>query len=441
MNRKIRRGDIAPSVGGYCLAAAVFSGCYSEMEFSVRSALERALTTLTPVLDIIEHRVDDAEVPAWCSSRAWDGYLLGLSDADLSRSEALGLASVAETLPGMPLSLAELAARVRESSALPAVNPVAVRQAQNDVRGVSQRKQEQLSALLGSLGPLVASARRIVDVGAGSGHFTRLSAQHFSREALGLERDPERVARAKQRAASGAELNVAFAVVDALQDGLQLRVDDLAIGLHACGELGDTLVRAVGESGADLALVSCCLQKISTAERQALSRSAAGFVLSKDILGLSNLTSQAIGVEASMEHNLRAREARYALRQLLRARGLDVAPNAELRGINRRRAQVGLSEIAARALEQRGLAPASPAEVTHHEAEARRHFHAIRRLSLPRNMLARVVELSVVLDRAAHLEECGYFARVATLFDCAVTPRNVSLFASRDPSRLPALRS
>jgi len=409
------------------------------MEFSVSSALERTLATLTPVLDIIEQRVDDAEVPGWCSARGWAGFLLELSDADLERCEAAGLAQAAESLKDLPASLAELATSVRGASSLPALDTIAVSQAHEDVRGVSQRKQLQLSALLGSLGSLVADARRIVDVGAGSGHFTRLSAQHFDREALGLERNPERVARAKKRV--GTEFKATFAVVDALRDGLQLRADDLAIGLHACGELGDALVQAVAESGADLALVSCCLQKISAPRRQALSQRAAGFVLSKDILGLSNLTSQAIGVEASMVHNLRGREARYALRQLLRARGLDIAPNAELRGINRRRAQVGLGEIAARALEQRGLSPATPAEVAHHEAEASRHFHAIRRLSLPRNMLARVVELSVVLDRAAHLEENGYFVRVATLFERAVTPRNISLFASRDRDRLPGLRT
>ncbi len=409
------------------------------MEFSVTSALERTLATLTPVLDVIEQRVDDAEVPEWCSARGWATFLLELSDAELERSEALGLAQAAESLPPLPPSLAQLAARVREASALPALDTVALSQTQNDVRGVSQRKQQQLSALLGSLGSLVSGARRIVDVGAGSGHFTRLSAQHFSREALGLERNPERVARAKERALG--EAKATFAVVDALHDGLALRPDDLAIGLHACGELGDTLVRSVAESGADLALVSCCLQKISVPQRLPLSRRAAGFVLSKDILGLSNLTSQAVGVEASMAHNLRGREARYALRQLLIARGQDVAPNAELRGINRRRAQIGLREIATRALEQRELAPASAAELAHFEAEASRHYHAIRRLSLPRNMLARTVELSVVLDRAAHLEESGYFVRVATLFERAVTPRNVSLFASRIEHRLPALRT
>jgi hypothetical protein len=411
------------------------------MAFSVSLALERALDTLLPTLDIVEQRVDEALVPSWCSSRGWTDYLLALSEQDLARCEAQGLAVVAESLAFIPPSLRELASRVRQASELPALDAPSVTQNQ-DFRGVSRRKQQQLSALLGALSPLVVPARRIVDVGAGSGHFTRLSARHFSREALGLERNPERVERAssRERADVGAAFVAQFEVVDAFRDGLALRIDDLAIGLHACGELGDALVRAVASSGADLALVSCCLQKISTPQRSALSQAASGFALNKDTLGLSNLTSQAFGVETSIERTMQAREARFALRQLLCARGLEVAPGAEMQGINRRQAHAGLAQLAARALAQRGLPPASDAELAAREREAALHFHVVRRLSLPRNMLARVVELSVVLDRAAHLLEHGYQVRVATLFERAVTPRNISLFASRDAARLPSVR-
>jgi hypothetical protein len=411
------------------------------MDFSVPLALERVLDTLLPALDIVAQRVDDALVPTWCSSRDWADYLLGLSEDDLERCEAEGLAVVAESLPGLPSSLFALAAQVRELSELPALDAPSVTQNQ-DFRGVSQRKQQQLSALLGALTPLVAEAARIVDVGAGSGHFTRLSARHFSRAALGLERNAERVARASSReqADVGAPFSAQFAVVDAFRDGLELRAADLAIGLHACGELGDTLVRAVADSGADLALVSCCLQKISAPERAPLSQAARGLALHKETLGLSNLTSQAIGVETSIERTMQARQARYALRQLLRARGLEIAPGAEMHGINRRQAHAGLTEIATRSLSQRGLAPPSAQELADQEREAALHFHAVRRLSLPRNMLARAVELAVVLDRAALLLECGYSVRVATLFERAVTPRNISLFASRDAARLPRVR-
>jgi len=412
------------------------------MDFSVPRAFERTLDTLLPVLDIVAQRVDEAAVPTWCSARGWTESLLALSEQDLGRCEAEGLAVVAESLPGLPQGLRELAARVRELSELPALDAPRVTQNQ-DFRGVSQRKRQQLSALLGALTELAGAARRIVDVGAGSGHFTRLSARHFSREALGLERNAERVASAsaRERADSSAEFSAQFAVVDAFRDGLELCPGDLAIGLHACGELGDALVRAVAESGADLALVSCCLQKISAPERVALSKAARGLALHKETLGLSNLTSQAVGVETSIERTMQARQARYALRQLLRARGLDIAPGAEMHGINRRQAHAGLSEIATRSLLQRGLPPPGEAELAHQEREALRHFQAVRRLSLPRNMLARVVELSVVLDRALHLLERGYAVRVATLFERAVTPRNISLFASRDAARLPAVQS
>ena len=112
-----------------------------------------------------------------------------------------------------------------------------------------------------------------------------------------------------------------------------------------------------------------------------------------------------------------------------------------MRGINRRRAHSGLADIAERALTQRALPGASDAEVRAYEAEAAKHFYAVRRLSLPRNLLARAIELCVILDRAARLEESGHSVRIATLFERAVTPRNISLFASRDATRLPALRS
>jgi len=415
------------------------------MNLSVRPRLAALQATLLPVLDIVDERVEDAQIPGWCARRDWSGFLLSLTEAELERSEAEGLAVTAPQLSGIPESLAKLAAEVREQCRLPALVSPPLGSAKPDFRGVSLRKRQQLSSLLGALGPLVASAGRIVDVGAGSGHFTRLSAEHFGCETLGLEQNPERVARATSRARtdtdSGLSRGAHFAVIDAVREPLELRSDDLAIGLHACGELGDTLVRVVAERGCDLALISCCLQKINSSERSALSQMAGGFSLRKETLGLSNLTSQAMGVEASIETTLRAREARYALRLLLRGRGLDIEAGAEMRGINRRRAHSGLADIAERALTQRALPSASDAEVRAYEAEAAKHFYAVRRLSLPRNLLARAIELCVILDRAGRLEESGHSVRIATLFERAVTPRNISLFASRDATRLPALRT
>jgi hypothetical protein len=418
------------------------------MRFDAEAALGRAIALLREASDVLEERVASADVPAWCARRGWEGALLGMSDEELRACEAEGLAVRAEAMAGLPASLVELAREVREVTELP---PLASAPWSGDEgRSVRARKAPQLARLLGAVDAMARHAHRIVDVGSGSGHFTRLAAGVFEREALGMERDPARVAAAEARVASvrsageapeggaGRGEQARFVEIDLGRDVLALAEGDLAVGLHACGALGDRLIEAAARAGCDAALVSCCLQKIPGEERAPLSRAAAGLLLRRETLGLSNLTSQAQGVETSIEATMAAREARHALNALLRSRGVDLPLGEEMRRINRRRAHHGLAAIAGPALALRGLAPASEEELHAHEAAARRDFGVVRRLSLPRNMLARVVEMAVVLDRAAALAESGHHVRVATVFDRAVTPRNIGLFASRDPARLPA---
>jgi len=272
-------------------------------------------------------------------------------------------------------------------------------------------------------------------VGAGSGHLTRLSAEMFRLPALGLERNSRSVETAQRRADADA-VPAKFVQTDA-REALELSARDLAIGLHACGELGDRLVEQATLAGCDLALVSCCLQKITNDSRRSLSQAAHGLELRREHLGLSNLTAQPRGIEASIETTIAARQTRYALGRLLRARGAEVDPGAEMSGINRRRAHQGLRAVAERALTLRGLAPATDAELHEHERLAAREYAVVRRLSLPRSMLARAVEVWVSLDRAARLEEQDIHVRVATIFERDVSPRNIGIFASREAARLP----
>lgn len=398
-------------------------------------ALQRVLDVVLPVRDVLEERVDTATEPAWCLRRGWAPFLLALDDDAVRKSEAAGLAELLPDLPGAPASLRELGRACGAASELPRLQHATALDGEA-LRSVRLRKRTQLSALLGAVAAMARDAERIVDVGAGSGHFTRLSAELFERDALGLERNLERVAAANERLErSGSRAQLV--TVDA-RSALALHGGDLAIGLHACGELGDHLVQASALASCDLALVSCCLQKISTPVRQPLSALARGAELRREHLGLTNLTAQAQGIEASITTTIAARQTRYALGQLLRARGVTLEPGAEMAGINRRRANQGLAAVAERALAQRGLAPATFSELAHHEAAAARDYAVIRRLSLPRSMLARVVEVLVSLDRAQHLAEQGLHVAVATLFDRGISPRNIGIFASRERRRLPA---
>ncbi|MEZ4314425.1 MAG: methyltransferase [Polyangiaceae bacterium] len=413
------------------------------------SAARRVALLLEEARDLLEGRID-ASVPAWSDRRGWTDFLLALDDASLARCESEGLAAVAPSLPGLPDSLSALAAAARAVTELPELAPLIVPDEltgpawslSGEMREVKARKRAELSHLAVAVDRMARGAARIVDIGSGSGHFTSLAAQLFGRQTLGIERDPERVARAQARADQRAHHiesrggAATFRAVDASREPLALLADDLAVGLHACGSLGDRLVLAAAETGCDVALVSCCSQKIEGETRLPLSSASAGLTLRRDILGLANLTSQPRGVETTIEATMDARQARFALLHLLRGRGLTVTPGEEMRGINRRRARGGLSELAGLALSRRGLSPATPAEIASREAEARALFARARRLSLPRNMLARPVEIAVVLDRAARLAESGHHVRTGTLFERSVTPRNIALLASRDPSKL-----
>ena len=399
---------------------------------------------LGPVLDIVDAPVDAPVAPPWCRARGWDEFLLALPDEALGASERGGFAELLATRSDAPADLRELAAEVRAVTRLPSLDTREVALSGLDLRGVSSRKRGQLGALLGALPTLAAHAERIVDVGAGQGHFARLAAEVFQREALALDRDVALLvsglersgARAGPDAGTGA---VRFVDVDVGRQPLELRASDLAVGLHACGELGDRLVVAAGAARCDVALVSCCLQKTRAASRAPLSRAARGLAIRRGALGLANLAPRDAGVEASLAENLRAREARLGLRYLLRARGLAIDAGEEMRGVNRRRAQQGLEALAAHALTRRGLPMATPAELGSCAEAARRDQASMRRLSLPRSLLARLIEIAVVRDRAAALEEQGLSVSVAQLFEERLTPRNTVLFASSERARLPPL--
>ena len=398
---------------------------------------------LTPVLDIVHAPVESAEPPAWCKHRGWAEFLQSLGDDELRACEEHGLEVGLSGVARPPPELRTLAEQVREVTALARLRLPVLNLPAAALRGVPARKREQLSAVLGVAAPLATRAARVVDVGAGSGHLARLCAELFERDTLALERDPLRLETAHRRAQERSQhvgpLAVRFAAADLGPERLELERTDLAVGLHACGELGDRLVLAAAAARCDLLLCSCCFQKIGSPERAMLSQSGGTLTFKKAVLGLANLTPQTAGVEASLSDNLRGRETRLALRRLLLARGHAVASGEEMRGVNRRRALAGFAELAETVLAARRLSPPTPSELCFHADEARREHAAMRRLSLPRHLFARLVELTVVLDRAALLEERGQHVLVAELFEPRITPRNTVLVASADAERLTSL--
>ena len=399
------------------------------MSKPVSELLSSALTAVVPALDIAAERPRGADPPQFCTSRGYTEFLGALSQDELVRCESEGLGARLSVLKDVPPSLAELARHLTEVTRLPGkVHQDKPTRIENN-RSVSRRKQSEIEALLDVVAPLAARAERVVDVGAGRGHFTRIAAEVFEREAVGIERVPERVTTAERLAAG---TRARFVLLDATRETLGLREQDLAIGLHACGALGDRLILDAGDARCAVVLVSCCLQKIPPPARIPLSSIAAraGFVLSKETLGLSNLVARQQGVETSLAETMDARRKRWSLVRLLEHRGLAVELGQEMHGLNRRCAHRPFAELVAQALSRRGLSAATPDELAEHERHGAIEFERMRRFSLPRAMLARALEVTVALDRAASLEERGYDVRVVEICAADVTPRNLAIIAS-----------
>jgi SAM-dependent methyltransferase len=399
------------------------------MSTPVSEALARALDVVVPALDIAADRPRGPEPPRFCETRGFTDFLASLSDDELKRCESEGLAERLSVLDGAPPTLVELGRNLLDVAHLPARVQKDKLSRIGKQRAVSQRKQSEIEALLAVVAPLAERANRVVDVGAGHGHFTRIAAEFFDRDAVGIERVPERVTTAERL---GAGTRASFLLLDATHEALGLRAGDLAIGLHACGGLGDRLIVEAIEARCNVVLVSCCLQKIDTAVRLPSSQAAtaAGLVLSRETLGLSNLTSRQQGVESTLGETMDARRKRWALTRLLRHRGITVKPGEEMRGINRRFAHRTFPELVQKALVQRELTPASLAEIAEHDHFGTIEFDRMRRFSLPRSMLARALEVTVAFDRATLLEERGYDVRVVEIYDIEVTPRNLATIAS-----------
>jgi protein-L-isoaspartate O-methyltransferase len=354
----------------------------------------------------------------------WSDFLLGLDDDALNAFESLG---VDADWADAPPSLQRFVDDVRRATSVPALlNDVA---AQPVRRHEPLHKQQQVDAFAHLVARVADTTTRIVDVGSGHGHLTRALADAVSRPVLGLERDEALAAHA--RALAAAHATVDFVVADVLRGGLSVQPGDCVVGLHACGELGDVAVSAVAESAgaAAVVFVGCCLQKQRAEARVSLS--ASGLTLPKPLLGLSNLSAGDVGVEARRVDNLAGRRQRIALRLLLARAGVSVRPRAELEGLNRRAAHAPLPELVAVAFAVRHLQPPAAADIDEAFATASQLHERFRRLSLPRTLLGRVIEVFVVRDRAAYLAERGFDVDVGVVFPASLSPRNLALVAAR----------
>jgi hypothetical protein len=148
------------------------------------AALSRALEFLEEYADVVVGRVASVSPPAFVEARGWDAFLGALSESDLERAEtdaAAFLLSARDAPPSLRRFVAASVEVTRLERLEPEERPVSKRE-----RQVKQRKSSQIEALVSLLKGLAAEVDRIVDVGTGMGHLSRIASERWQRGALGL---------------------------------------------------------------------------------------------------------------------------------------------------------------------------------------------------------------------------------------------------------------
>ncbi|CAE7227641.1 unnamed protein product, partial [Symbiodinium sp. CCMP2456] len=380
--------------------------------------------------------------PPWLPG-PWADFLMGLESASLEEAEMLGLVEAisrwrSEGGPRPPSSLQDVAESLRRLRAsLPSWggSSIAGPSASPTKFGMKRGKVGQVESFVrvARTSASLRGSRRILDVGAGLGALTRQLQQSLGLPCLGLDRDPEKVETAQRLAtAAGHGPEVSFAVCDIQAPGALhdlLEPDDLVVGLHPCGSLGEDLITAVSACSSgpgaspSLLMVSCCLMGRPWAPipfpRPPASNLGRQLNLSlpRTALKMSNLWAPGpVPVEAI--------STRMALRWLLAGRGWHNETSApsctsltpSMRGVTKRHHKEGFLAVASRVLELRGMAPATDAEVADAERVGRIWEPLYRRLELVTPLVGNAAEFAVNADRAAALEadceSCGSLAGV-----------------------------
>jgi len=285
-------------------------------------------------------------------------------------------------------------------------------------RGVRGRKWLQVHAF-GAVALELPRPSRWVEWCSGKAHLGRALGRATGVGLTALERDPALCDAG--RAAGGDD--VLFQAVDVRDPAVADHVPDGAtiVGLHACGELSDALVRAAEARGASLLAAPCCPQKRRGAYVP-MSRAgrAVGLELDRPRLLLA-VSGEHVGGGRIRRLRRRSLVWRAAFSALIGEayHPLPSIPDSGWRG--------GFRAFAERwaAHEERPL----PAEWDEDRVltEAAERVRRSRALGLVRAPFRACLELFTVLDRAAWLEEAGRSCDVGRFCPRDVTPRNLVL--------------
>ena len=353
---------------------------------------------------------------------ALEQWLLALTDDRLRALEQRGLA------PDAPEPYASRSARIAALCDVPALpqteQPALARRA----RRIKARKWSQIQAFAGAALPLLPDGG-LVDWCAGKGHLGRSLALVSGRGALCVERDH---ALCESGAALAGALPVRFLEGDVLALALEevLTPGRSAVALHACGQLGDTLLRE-GRHLDALAFAPCCYHRQPPGPHRPLSALARAAALPLTARQLRLATAEEVHASDD-QRALRHQEVawRFGLDALVRA-ATGRTTHTSIPSLPRSQVRVSFVTFVERAAERHALPLPARWDPLAAEQVGWARAHRKRALDLMRSLFRPALELWLFLDRVVYLEEQGWEVRWGRFCEREVTARNLMMIGTR----------
>ncbi|MCB1703630.1 MAG: methyltransferase [Halioglobus sp.] len=310
-----------------------------------------------------------------------------------------------------------------------AVRPLALDQF--DSLHIPGRKWQQVVAFAAAL---PQHPYPYVDWCAGKGHLSRIVQRHLQQPVHCMEWDSSLVeigrALAQRR---GCDIHYHHQDVLQALPAACADPDTVHIGLHACGDLHQQLLRHVAAGGARAVAISpCCYHKVASDLYVPLSSAAQA----------SRLRLDRPALHLAVQETVTARRAERPLRELerwwrlsfdaLQRELCDTDTYLHVPSCKRELLRADFPAFCRWAARCKQIELPVTIDYDKYLQRGREKHRQIVRLELLRQLFTRPLELWLVLDYALYLEQHGYRVDVAEFCERNVSPRNILIQGRRD---------
>ncbi|WP_065188576.1 methyltransferase [Shewanella woodyi] len=295
--------------------------------------------------------------------------------------------------------------------------------------GIKGRKWAQITAFTQEL---PADKCEVLEWCAGKGHLGRLISKSQGREVVSLEWQ-QALCDAGEKFAQQWQLPQTFVCADAFDNQQsELKVEQQAVALHACGDLHVRLLYLAAKAGTrHIAISPCCYHLIQAKEYQAMSKVGLQSELRLSRHDLQ-LPLQQSTIAKGKQQELRHREIAWRL-------GFD-SLQREVRGgscylpipsLKQSQLNGEFSTFCYWAAEQKSVDLPENLNFKRFLELGVERQRLTRRIDLVAHMFRGVFEHWLLLDRVCYLEEQGYEVTLEQFCNNEITPRNLLIKAKK----------